>query len=116
MKASTSERIQTFSPNTGRACVRIDAEKYHAVRRAILAALPTRGEGLAFQDLPRAVRARLPGGAIPGGGSLKWYTTVVKLDLETRGEIVRVPDSRPQRLIRRAAAGRSRGVRVAGEA
>jgi hypothetical protein len=29
-------------------------------------------------------------------GSVMWYVTTVKLDLEARGEIKRVPNSRPQ--------------------
>ena len=37
-------------------------------------------------------------------GSISWYVTTVKLDLEARGLIERVPRSRPQRL--RMAEGR----------
>jgi len=33
-------------------------------------------------------------------GSTGWYTTTVKLDLEAKGEIERVPGSTPQRLRR----------------
>lgn len=33
-------------------------------------------------------------------GSVGWYTTTVKLDLEARGEIARVESARPQRLVR----------------
>ena len=32
--------------------------------------------------------------------SVGWYATTVKLDLEARGLIERVPDARPQRLRR----------------
>jgi hypothetical protein len=31
-------------------------------------------------------------------GSISWYVTTVKLDLEARGLIARVPGSHPQRL------------------
>jgi len=31
-------------------------------------------------------------------GSISWYVTTVKLDMEARGEIERVPDSNPQQL------------------
>jgi len=29
-------------------------------------------------------------------GSVMWYVTTVKLDLEARGQVKRVPNSRPQ--------------------
>lgn len=101
MKHATAEKVTTLNPNTGRPSVRIDATKYAAVRKAILAALPRRGPGLPFLDLPAAVETRLPNGEIPGGGSLTWYVTTVKLDLEARGEITRVPGAKPQRLLRK---------------
>ena len=31
-------------------------------------------------------------------GSIGWYTTIVKLDLEARGLIDRIPDKKPQHL------------------
>jgi hypothetical protein len=34
----------------------------------------------------------------PLDGSVSWYTTVVKLDLEARKEVLRIPSSVPQRL------------------
>jgi hypothetical protein len=34
-------------------------------------------------------------------GSISWYTSTVKLELEVRGKIERVPASKPQRLKRR---------------
>ncbi len=33
-------------------------------------------------------------------GSVSWYTTTVKLDMEVRGEIERLPGSRPKRIRR----------------
>lgn len=105
MPAPNGRRVMTASPNTGRDNVRIDAEKYDALRNAILRVLPARPPGLEFKKLPDAVRAHLPGGKIPGGGSLRWYTTVVKLDLEVRGEIERVEGASPQRLVRKRTGG-----------
>lgn len=101
MKRATTDKITTLNPNTGRPSVRIDAAKYAALRSAILAVLPRSGPGLPFRDLPAAVEARLPHGEIPGGGSLMWYVTTVKLDLEARGEIMRVAGAKPQRLLRK---------------
>lgn len=46
------------------------------------------------------IRELLPSDALENLGSVSWYTTTVKLDLEARGELERVPGSRPQRLRR----------------
>ncbi|MEM7518109.1 MAG: hypothetical protein AAF368_14450, partial [Planctomycetota bacterium] len=89
---------------------RIDRWKFDLLRKAILALVPPEGEGpdgeegIAAMDLPELIsewledeldedqRARL--------GSVTWYTVAVKLELEVRGELSRVPRARPQRLIR----------------
>lgn len=102
MAKRTSARRVTRTPNTDGENVRIDAGKYDAVRRAILKAVPQNADGIAFKELPRSVKKHLPAGEIPGGGSLNWYVTVVKLDMEMRGELERVPGVRQQQ-IRRGA-------------
>jgi len=94
------ERVEVLNVNHPGSTTRIDATKYRAVRRAILEVVPADDVGVAFGELPRLVEAALPGGEIPGGGSIGWYTTTVKLDLEARGEIERVPGANPQRLRR----------------
>ncbi|MCZ7544494.1 MAG: hypothetical protein M5R40_13685 [Anaerolineae bacterium] len=52
---------------------------------------------MTFADLIPAVDAALAGDF---DGSVGWHVTTVKLDLEARGLIERVPQSRPQRLRR----------------
>ena len=79
----------------GKAGVNIDKQKYDAVREAIVLSLRKHGT-LTFGDLTAEVRKRLEG---EFAGSISWYVTTVKLDLEARGEIVRVPKSSPQRLV-----------------
>jgi hypothetical protein len=46
-----------------------------------------------LHKLPPAIAKKLP----DFDGSISWYTTTIKLDLEARGLIERVPDSQPQR-------------------
>ena len=87
-----SDRIMTLHPQ-GKAGVNIDKAKYDAVARAIIDLIQARGEML-FGDLPDAVGQRLP----DFDGSVGWYTTTVKLDLEARGMIERAPGKGPQRL------------------
>lgn len=74
--------------------------KYETVRRVMLSALPTEAPGLAFADLAEVLRAGLTEDERTELGSLKWYATTVKLDLEARGELQRLPGRGPQRLIR----------------
>lgn len=95
-----ARKVLMHNPNTGRPDRNIDGQRYDAVRKAILKVVPREGEGIAFADLPAAVRKQLPNGEIPGGGAINWYTTVVKLHMESRGELRRVPGAKPQRLVR----------------
>ena len=90
----TEETIQTLHPDPLKRGVRIHREKYELVRSAILTFLHARGPQT-FSDLARLVEdALLP----TFDGSVMWYYTTVKLDLEARGELRRLNGSRPQRL------------------
>ncbi len=103
---AAGERVLTLHPE-GKAGVRIDSAKYEAMRKAILSVVPRSGEGIAFFDLPGRVKPRLGSTAFEEGDSVMWYVTTVKLDLEARGEIRRVPGARPQRLVKGRAVRRS---------
>jgi hypothetical protein len=94
------ERIEAIHPDPEKAGVRILRWKYDAVRKAILEVVPKEEPGLPFKELSGQVRSSLPKQALADLGSVSWYTTTVKLDLEARGEIARVKGARPQRLVR----------------
>jgi hypothetical protein len=100
MPANEEKRFQTIHPEPGKSGPRISKAKYDAVRKAILRAVPKRADGIPFQELPERVRELLPRKALDDLGSVPWYTVTVKLDLEARREIERVPRSRPQRIRR----------------
>jgi hypothetical protein len=72
--------------------VNISKEKYEIIRKAILSTLRTQKE-MTFMKLSRAVEKEVNG---TFEGSVTWYVTTVKLDLEARGQVKRVPNSRPQ--------------------
>lgn len=77
------EKIMTRHPDNSKAGVNISRKKYDTVRRAILSALRTRGP-MTFTDLRNEVARTLAGNF---EGSISWYSTTVKLDLEARKEI-----------------------------
>lgn len=87
------EKILTLHPD-GKQGVNISKEKYEIIRQAILSILQEQKEAL-FKDLPAEVERKLDGDF---EGSISWHVTTVKLDLEARGLIIRVPKSSPQRL------------------
>jgi hypothetical protein len=89
-----NEKIMTLHPQ-GKAGVNIDEAKYNVIRTAILTSIVDNGGEIAFKDLATAVANHL---SLPFAGSIGWYTTTVKLDLEARGEIERIPKASPQRL------------------
>lgn len=66
--------------------------------------VPKRGEGVRVKDSPQIVRDELTEVQLDGLGSVSWYVTTVKLDLEVKGELERVAKSSPQRLLRRCVA------------
>ena len=93
-------KVLCRTPTPGKKPVRIDKWKYDTVRRAILKVVPVEGDGLLFKDLARQVEGSLSTEELAGLGSVGWYTTTVKLDLEVRGDIRRVAGAAPQRLLK----------------
>lgn len=96
---ASKNRVEVQNVNTGRSDGTIDEEKYLAMRRALLSVVPKNGQGILFKDLPGRVEPLLPS-ELFAQASVTWYTTTVKLDLEARGFLERIPGSKPQRLRR----------------
>ena len=91
------DTVKTLHPEKKQG-VNISREKYEIIRKTIMSVLRADKE-MTFMKLSRAVEKEVRG---KFEGSVMWYVTAVKLDLEARGEIKRVPNSRPQlvRLVR----------------
>lgn len=68
---------------------RVDADKFNAVKAAVLAALPSEAPGLSVSDLIAAVRPKLPTDLFPGGEKAGWWVKAVQLDLEAKRVIAR---------------------------
>jgi hypothetical protein len=88
------KKILARHPDKTKQGVNISKEKYDIIREQIVNILRENGE-VVFKDLPAIVKRKLKGRF---DGSISWYTTVVKLDLEARKVIERVPQTKPQRV------------------
>ena len=89
------ERILTRHPEKGKKGVRISKAKYDLIRESIIEIMRSRGV-ITFVQLAEAVNEELSG---KFDGSITWYVTTVKLDLEARKVIRRVPKTSPPRLV-----------------
>lgn len=94
MKPNT-EKILTLHPQ-GKNGVRIDLHKYNEICEAIYEFAPL-NEAFFMMDLVEHLKQRL---SDTFDGSVPWYTETVKLDLEARGILVRIPGKGRHRLMR----------------
>lgn len=100
--ATSDAKVACRTPAEGRDGVtNIPRWKFDTVRRGIHAVLSL-GQ-IPFKDLREAVRGQLSAEELDQLGSLGWHVTTVKLELEVRGEVMRVPGKGPQ-VIRLAEA------------
>ena len=88
-----SETILTLHPQ-GKQGVNISQEKYSVIKAAIVDTLQSQGP-MSHTELTNQVNTALSGSF---EGSVPWYVTTVKLDLEARDTIERVPNTRPEQL------------------
>lgn len=89
---AAEELFLTIHPEPRKQGVRIEKSKYELMRNAILKNLRAHGS-MSFTRLGNLLEEQL---MKTFDGSVMWYYTTVKLDLEARGEIRRVPNTKPQ--------------------
>ena len=95
---SKEDKVLCETPTPGKKPTRIDRWKYDLVRSTILASVPADQQGVEFRQIAELVEAQLSPNDLENLGSVSWYTTTVKLNLEVKGDIERIPGSNPQRL------------------
>ena len=88
------EKILTLHPEEDKQGVNISRSKYDMIRQAILNAVRSQGT-ISFKGLVSLIDYNL---RHRFEGSISWYVTTVKLDMEARGEIERIPGSKEQTL------------------
>ncbi|MYG43424.1 MAG: hypothetical protein F4203_09925 [Rhodobacteraceae bacterium] len=89
------DRVACRTPASGKKGeTRIPKWKFDCIRKAILECL--RENQIPFVELTATVRKRLSSEELNNMGSLGWHVTTVKLELEVRGEIRRLPQKGKQ--------------------
>ena len=86
-------RILTLHPS-GKQGVNILERRYELVKDTLINLLHTHGE-LSYKELNEMAEQALAGKL---DGSIPWYVVTVKLDLEARGVISRIPKTSPHRI------------------
>jgi hypothetical protein len=93
--SNTENKLKILTLNIdGKKGVNIDKTKYDQVRDAILETVKSK-ETITMAELSKALQQKLEN---EFDGKVGWYFMAVKLDLEVRGEIERVPNKSPQTL------------------
>ena len=88
------DKILTLHPEEGKQGVNISRAKYEMVRQAILEAIRSQGT-ISFKGLVSLAEYKLRNRF---EGSVSWYVTTVKLDMEARSEIERFDENGEQKL------------------
>lgn len=89
-----SDKIMTLHPMLGKTGVNISKQKYDLLRDTITEIVKAHGQ-IKFTDLLSETRQKL---ADEFDGSISWYTTTVKLDLEARRTLRCERGNGPQRI------------------
>ena len=89
-----NEKVQLKHPQ-GKKPISMSKEKYTLLKPAVLKYLRTKGEAT-FREISSAIEKDFKTKGQTFQGSLPWHLEWVKLDLEARKVIRRVPNSSPQ--------------------
>lgn len=86
-------KVQLKHP-AGKKAVSMNKDKYHNLKNAVLEFLNKNGEST-HEEICHAVAEDFKKNKIKFEGSIPWHTEWVKLDLEAKKEIKRVPGTSP---------------------
>lgn len=97
----TEDVVQLRHPDPKRKMPRMAKGSYALARRTALAVAPKKPPGITLQEFLDEVATRLARNERwDRSASASWYAMAIKLDLEARGELERVGNKPPQRLVR----------------
>lgn len=94
---SEKEMFEALHPDPEKQGTRVTKATYEAYREAMLKVIPVNEDGVEFGELRKLVVPHLTEELVEST-SPGWWATTVKLDLEARGVIERVPGAGRQRV------------------
>lgn len=99
MSKDKVEMFDALHPDPEKQGTRVTKSTYEAYKAALLEIIPPTDEGIEYGALSKAVVPHLSSELVENT-SQGWWVTSVKLDLEARGMIERVPTKGKQRVRR----------------
>ena len=94
------EKVEIANINVPGRTARVDAEKYEAMKSAILKVTPNEAPGITASEMVDRVKPLLPKRLWPKGEKVGWWQKTVQLDLEAKGQLKRHPKSKPMKWYR----------------
>ena len=91
------EKIAMENVNKPGRVVNVDADKYWAVRDAVISVLPSTAPGMTIVALKEAVRPLISEAVFPDGFKAGWWVMGLQLDLRAKNVLI-AEDSKPMRL------------------
>jgi hypothetical protein len=89
MTTQKTEKIEMENITSPGRIVRVDANKYEAMKQAYLKILPATAPGLTATEIRAGVYPLLPEDLFPQGATAGWWMKGVQLDLEAKGVVAR---------------------------
>lgn len=89
------EKLQLTHP-AGKKAIRMQKVKYEPIMKAILQHLKNNGDSTHI-EIWKAIVQDFKKNKIDFEGSIQWHMEWVKLDLEARKEIIKIPETIPQK-------------------
>ena len=97
--SGNNEKVEVENVNHPGTTSRVNADKYHAMRAAMLGVMPDSEPGVTQSEMVELVKPKLPDDLFPGGATAMWWTKTVQLDLEAKGLMRRI-DGKPLRWVK----------------
>ncbi|MBA3275654.1 MAG: hypothetical protein H0T72_07660 [Chloroflexia bacterium] len=85
----SGQKIEIENVTSPGRVTRVDADKYEAMKRAMLTILPATSPGLTAAEMLEGVIAHLSDDLFPQGAKAGWWMKGVQLDLEAKNVIAR---------------------------